>query len=56
VDVLAEHGIIEEPKALTKNKYIEIEQVLRDLAETTGLTLSELDLYLWYMETGKVLK
>jgi N-glycosylase/DNA lyase len=56
VDVLAEHGIIEEPKALTKNKYIEIEQILRDLAEETGLTLSELDLYLWYMETGKVLK
>ena len=56
VDILAEHGIIEEPKTLSKSKYMEIEQILRDLAEETDVTLSELDLYLWYLETGKVLK
>ncbi len=56
LDILARHGIIEEPRALTKKKYLEIEQTLRDLAKETGLTLAELDLYLWYMETGKVLK
>ena len=56
LDILARHGIIEEPKTLTKKKYLEIEQALRNLAKETGLTLSELDLYLWYMETGKVLK
>ena len=56
VDILVEYGIIEEPKTLTKSRYLEIEQVLRDLALETGLSLSELDLYLWFMETGKVLK
>ena len=56
VDILAEHEIIEEPKTLSKTKYMKIEQVLRDLANETNLTLSELDLYLWYLETGKVLK
>ena len=56
VDILAEHGMIEEPKTLSKSKYMEIEQILRDLAEETDVTLSELDLYLWYLETGKVLK
>ena len=56
VDILVNHGIIERPKTLTKNKYIEIEDVLRKLAIKTNLTLAELDLYLWYMETGKILK
>lgn len=56
VDILAEHGIIEEPKNLSKDKYLGIEQILRDLAEETDVTLSELDLYLWFLETGKVLK
>ncbi|PIN77007.1 N-glycosylase [Candidatus Woesearchaeota archaeon CG10_big_fil_rev_8_21_14_0_10_34_12] len=56
VDILAEHGLIEKPKTLTPKKYLEIEEVLRELAKETNLTLGELDLYLWYKETGKVLK
>ena len=56
IDILEKYDIISKPKTLTKNKYIEIENVLRRLAEQTNLTLSELDLYLWYMETGKILK
>ena len=56
VDILTDHGIIEKPKTLSKNKYMEIEQALRKLANETDQTLSELDLYLWYLETGKVLK
>lgn len=56
VDILANHGVIEKPKTLTHKKYLEIEEVLRELAKETNLTLGELDLYLWYKETGKVLK
>ena len=41
---------------LSKQKYLEIEKVLEDLGKKVGLDLAELDLYLWYMETGKVLK
>lgn len=56
VDVLVKHGLIERPKTLTPKKYLKIEQVLKQVAEKANLTLAELDLYLWYMETGKILK
>ncbi len=56
VDVLVKHSIIKKPKTLTKKRYLEIEDKLREIARKTDLTLSELDLYLWYMETGKILK
>jgi N-glycosylase/DNA lyase len=56
IDILVDNKIIEKPKTLTKKKYIEIENTLKKIAKKTDLTLSELDLYLWYMETGKVLK
>ena len=56
IDLLVKYNIIKRPKSLTNKKYLEIEKVLRKIAEKTGLTLAELDLYLWYMETGKILK
>jgi N-glycosylase/DNA lyase len=56
VDILVKHNLIEKPKTLTKNKYLEIEKLLKKIADKTDLTLAELDLYLWYMETGKILK
>jgi N-glycosylase/DNA lyase len=58
VDVLTEYRLIEplKSKSLTPKKYIEIENVLRELAEQTDLDLARLDLYLWYMETDKVMK
>ncbi len=56
IDLLVRHGLIERPKTMTRKRYLEIEGVLRKIAKKAGLTLAELDLYLWYMETGKVLK
>ena len=58
IDVLAKYNLIEKPKSksLPRKKYIEIEKVLRKIGEKADLNLAELDLYLWYMETGKVLK
>lgn len=56
VDVLVNHGILEKPKTMTPKKYFEIENILKELAQKTNTTLGELDLYLWYSETGKVLK
>jgi N-glycosylase/DNA lyase len=56
LDILARWSLIEKPKILTKRKYLEIEEVLRDIAKRSSLNLAQLDLYLWYMETGKVLK
>jgi N-glycosylase/DNA lyase len=56
IDILIAHDLIQKPKTITKNKYLEIEDLLKKLAKKTNLTLAELDLYLWYMETGKILK
>ena len=56
VDLLVREGIIERPKSLNKVKYLEIEGVLSDLGKKLGMGLGELDLYLWFIETGKVLK
>ena len=56
IDFLVKNGLIEKPKALTEKKYLEIESVLEKIAKETSLSLGELDMYLWYLETGKVLK
>jgi len=56
VDILADHKLIEKPKTMTKNKYLEVEKVLQNIGSKCNLCMSELDLYLWYLETGKVLK
>ncbi len=56
IDVLVKHNLIERPKTLTKKDYFEIENVLRDMGRNLNLSLAELDLYLWYLETGKILK
>ena len=56
LDILVNYNLIKKPKTLTKKKYLDIENLLRSLAKKTGLTLAELDLYLWYLETGKILK
>jgi N-glycosylase/DNA lyase len=56
LDLLEKYGLIEKPKTLSPKKYIEIEDLLRQIAKKTGTNLGELDLYLWYKETGKILK
>jgi len=57
LSVLHEYGLIDEvPRSLTRGRYMDIEEKLVGLAEKLGLTLGELDLYLWYLKTGKVLK
>jgi len=56
VDVLVKYGFIRRPKTLSRKKYLAIEKVLAGIAGLLGLSLAELDLYLWYCETGQVLK
>ena len=56
IDLLTKFNLIEKPKTLTKKKYLEIEEILSKIAEELNLNLGELDLFLWYLETGKVLK
>jgi len=56
IDILVNNKLIRRPKTLNKKRYLEIEKILKKLADASGLTLAELDFYLWYMETGKILK
>ncbi len=55
--ILYENGMIPEiPKSLTRTQYLTYENLLRLIAYKLKLSLAALDLYLWYMKTGKVLK
>ena len=58
IDILAQHNVIDKPnkKSLTPKQYLEIEREVQKLGEKAGLDMARLDYYLWYMETGKVLK
>ena len=54
---LREHGVIPDDKrGLTKRRYLDYEHILMKMADDLSMTLGELDLYLWYRKTGKVLK
>ncbi|RLI92262.1 MAG: N-glycosylase [Candidatus Altiarchaeales archaeon] len=56
IDLLTKFGLIKKPKTLGKKKYLEIEGILKKLSEKLNINLARLDLYLWYVETGKILK
>ena len=56
IELLARYGLIKRPRSLTRRRYLEIEGLLRRISEELGISLAELDLYLWHMETGKILK
>ena len=58
IDLLTKYRLLEKPKSksLTPKEYIKIEKILEELAKKVNLSLGELDLYLWFEETRKVLK
>lgn len=56
IDLLTKYNIITKPKTLTRKMYLEIEEKLSKIAEELSLNLGELDLFMWYLETGKILK
>lgn len=43
-------------ESLTKKRYLEAEKVLESIARKLNVNLAELDLYIWYKMTGKILK
>ncbi len=56
VDLLVSEGLMGKPKSMSIGKYLEIENILKEIGKKVKLNLAELDLYLWYLETGKILK
>jgi N-glycosylase/DNA lyase len=54
---LAEIGVIDSARPpSTRGKYLEVEQQLVHFARDVGIDFDELDLVLWSMKTGEVLK
>lgn len=56
---MAEFGLLEKDEAekgLTKKRYLMYEQILSNVANELEMPLGEMDLYLWYRKTGKVMK
>jgi len=57
LSVMFKHGLIDQvPRPMARRRYLETEGKLEHLARELGLSLGELDLYLWYIKTGKILK
>jgi N-glycosylase/DNA lyase len=57
LNLMLEHSLIKEkPKTLTKNRYLELEKKLKNICDKLSLSQAQLDFYLWYLKTGKVLK
>ena len=57
LNCLAELKIIDDPKPPnTRSKYLMVEEKVRQLTDMTGIDFDELDLVLWSMKTGTILK
>ncbi len=58
LDLMARHGMIGNPKSrsLNRKRYLDAEQAFMRISKKTGIAPGALDLYLWYIETGKILK
>lgn len=57
INLLHELGYLKEkPKTLNEKTYLKIEKMFQKLASDLDLTCSELDLYMWYIKTGTILK
>lgn len=53
---LLENNLVQFRKTITKKAYLECEEALLNLCEKMGISMSELDLYIFYIKTSKVLK
>jgi N-glycosylase/DNA lyase len=53
---LFENNLVKPRKTMTKNVFLESESALENLSQELNLTQGELDLYIFYIKTKKVLK
>lgn len=53
---LKERGLVPDYRTMTRKIYLEAEKRLEDICATLGMSQAELDLYIFYYKTGKVLK
>ncbi|MFA5993077.1 MAG: N-glycosylase/DNA lyase [Candidatus Pacearchaeota archaeon] len=57
LNLMVENKLLDiKPASLNKKNYLEIEKKFNELADQLKMSMAELDLYMWYMKTGVVLK
>lgn len=56
INILKEHKIIRQSKALTPKRYLAIEKKLQEYCDELKITQGELDFYLWFLKTNAVMK
>ena len=56
LNLMAEHNLIERPKTLSPKLYIDIESKFNNIAHNLQMSPAKLDLFMWYMKTGEILK
>lgn len=57
INVFLRYNIINENyRKLSMGKYLKIEEVLKEISFKVGLKPGILDLFIWYMDTGNILK
>ena len=57
INQMHSHGLVESiPSSVTPKYYLEAEKAFSRISEKCGLPPGEADLYVWYLQTGKVLK
>jgi N-glycosylase/DNA lyase len=54
---LADVGVVDSPKPpTTRDRYLKVEEKLKKFSQEIGVDFDELDLVLWSMKTGEILK
>jgi N-glycosylase/DNA lyase len=56
LNVMDQYRLAKKPKTISRKAYLKFESILQKLADRLRITQAELDMYLWYMRTGDVLK
>ncbi|MBD3304485.1 N-glycosylase/DNA lyase [Candidatus Woesearchaeota archaeon] len=56
INLMHENRILKQKPNLTKKNYLKIEEKFKNLAVRLSMSPAELDLYMWYLKTGNVLK
>lgn len=57
LDIMHRYKLIKDkPKTVTKKLYLDIERKFLAVAKKLDMSAAELDMYIWYMKTEKVLK
>ena len=57
LDIMREHKLIRfSLKSLNMKRYLSIEKILKDFSQEIKIDLARLDLILWYIKTGTVIK